>query len=198
MIFRLASGAYNRLQKYHGLAAKRAFIASVGSVGEKCVVKHPYYLHGPQYISIGNNFIAGPGLRVEAYDKFYEQIFQPVIIIGENVVVNFNLHIGAINRIEIGDDVLIGSNVLITDHSHGCLSTEESSIAPRLRPLSSKGPTIIENKVWIGEGACILAGVTVGEGAIIGANAVVTRDVAPGAIIGGVPGKVISSLRESR
>lgn len=57
-----------------------------------------------------------------------------------------------------------------------------------------KGPVVIGNNVWIGESARILSGVTIGDGAIIGANAVVTHDVPSGAVVGGVPAKVIKMM----
>lgn len=79
------------------------------------------------------------------------QSFKPRIIIGKNVCFNFRCHIGAINEIIISDNVLIGSNVLITDHGHGTTSKEETSIPPYQRSLYSKGSVIIEDNVWIGE-----------------------------------------------
>jgi acetyltransferase-like isoleucine patch superfamily enzyme len=56
---------------------------------------------------------------------------------------------------------------------------------------ASKGPTLIGNDVWIGHGACVLSGVTVGHGAIIGARSVVARDVAPYTIVGGNPARIL-------
>jgi acetyltransferase-like isoleucine patch superfamily enzyme len=176
-----------------GLAAEE-FRSLVGDLGSGCRVRHPFYLRNPNYFKIGSNFRAEPGLRIEAWDEHAGRRFQPTVRIGDSVGLNWNVHIGAINRIEIHDNVLIGSHVLITDHSHGFLQPCDLSEPPRLRRLFSKGPVIIENDVWIGEGACILSGVRVGRGAVIGANAVVTSDVPPGGIVGGVPAKVIKSM----
>ncbi len=107
------------------------------------------------------------------------------------MIVNYHVHIGAISRLEIGNNVLIGSHVLIIDHEHGKSTAEEIIQPPVSRPLISKGPVVIEDNVWIGEGACVLPGVRVGQNAIIGANSVVTRDVAPGDIVGGTPAQTI-------
>jgi acetyltransferase-like isoleucine patch superfamily enzyme len=107
------------------------------------------------------------------------------------VNINFDCHIGAINEIRIGDNVLIASKVFISDHSHGDTSTEHMNIAPLKRPVVSTGPIIINNNVWIGEGASILANITIGESAIVGTNAVVTKDVPPFAVVGGVPAKIL-------
>ena len=105
----------------------------------------------------------------------------------------YDVHIGAVGHLRIGHDVLIGSRVLITDHGHGDASPASLGLRPIDRPLVSRGPTVIDAEVWVGEGACILAGVRVGRGAIVGANAVVTRDVPPGTVVVGVPARAIAS-----
>lgn len=150
-------------------------------------VKFPFHCIGSQYIKIGHNFHAGAGFRIEAWDCYQDIKYAPEIEIGDNVCVNNNVHIGAINKIWIRDNVLIGSNVLITDHTHGCCSKEELAIPPIERKLFSKGPVVIENNVLIGENVCILPGVTIGSGTVIGAGAVVTRDIPENCIATGVP-----------
>jgi acetyltransferase-like isoleucine patch superfamily enzyme len=160
-------------------------------------VKHPLHLWNPQYLRIGKGFSAGPGLRIEAWDVFEGQYFLPEIVIGDHVSLNWNVHIGAIGRIEIHDNVLIGSNVLITDHGHGSTGAAEGAQPPRLRPLSSKGPVIIQENVWIGENVSILANVTIGRGAVIGANSVVTKDVPEYATVGGAPAKILKTMHKA-
>ena len=90
--------------------------------------------------------------------------------------------------------MLTGRYVYISDNSHGKNIESELNTPPSLRPLYAKGPVVIGNNVWIGESARILSGVTIGDGAIIGANAVVTHDVPSGAVVGGVPAKVIKMM----
>jgi acetyltransferase-like isoleucine patch superfamily enzyme len=88
----------------------------------------------------------------------------------------------------------MGRKVFITDNSHGSFTREQLDIRPNYRPLISKGPVIIEENVWIGEMVCIMPGVTIGRGSIIGANAVVTKSIPPYSIAAGVPAKVIKQL----
>jgi acetyltransferase-like isoleucine patch superfamily enzyme len=165
-------------------------LVAVGSVKR---IMAPYYLKGCKHITIGTDFSAGAGLRMEAWDKYYIYTYSPSIIIGNNVSLNFNVHIGAINRVEIHDNTLIGSNVLIIDHQHG--DQQKSISAPyKYSPLCSKGPVIIEENVWVGEGACIMPNITIGKNAIVGANAVVTQNVAPATIVAGIPAKRIKSV----
>ena len=104
------------------------------------------------------------------------------------------MHITAIDGIEIGDELLTGSNVLITDNAHGLFDWSVMTVPPVERPLVSKGKVRIGSHVWIGNNVCVLPGVTIGDGAVIGANSVVTHDVPPGAMAVGMPAKVIKQV----
>ena len=117
---------------------------------------------------------------------------QPQIVIGDGCSIGDGAHITAIDRIELGRNVLTGKYVLITDNAHGDADPALLDIAPNRRPLVSKGPVVIEDNVWIGEKASILSGVRIGRGAIIGAGAVVTKDVPAGCMALGVPARVVS------
>ena len=150
-------------------------------------VKYPCRIIGEKYIKISSNFHAGPSLRLEAWDSYGGEKYNPEVIIGSDVCFNSNVHIGAINFISIGNRVLVGSNVLITDHTHGQSSMADLSIPPLERKLFSKGPIVIEDDVLIGDNVCILPGVKIGKSSIIGAGAVVTKDVPPFSIAKGVP-----------
>lgn len=187
---------YLRFRDALDRAAVKAFTAEIKSVGPGCRVCHPYYLRNPQRIRIGRGFSAQAGLRIEAWDIYGDQNYDPRIVIGDNVIMNYDVHIGAVATLEIGNNVLVGSHVLITDHSHGILTADETSVPPARRPLFSKGPVTIDDNVWIGEGVCILAGVSVGKNAIIGANSIVTHDVPSGWVVGGVPAKPLFNLAD--
>lgn len=107
-------------------------------------------------------------------------------------------HITSANGITIGKNLLTGRFVLISDNSHGQnKSAKELNIAPLQREIYSKGKVVIGDNVWIGDKATILAGVTIGDGAIIAANAVVTKDVPAFSVAAGVPAKVIDSRNAS-
>ncbi len=160
----------------------------------KIKLEYPAFIVGHRYISIGKNFSSRGRLRIEAYDTFLQQQFSPSIIIGNNVCFNFDCHVGCIDKVIIKDNVLIGSRVLIIDHAHGELIKDYLNVAPALRNLTSKGPVVIEENVWIGEGAAILPNVTVGANSVIGANAVVTKDVPANSIAIGIPARVIKTI----
>lgn len=156
-------------------------------------LKMPFYVLGHKYITIGDGFVADAGFRIECWDKYNNQIFTPSVIIGDNVSFNYRCHIGCINQIIIGNNVLFGSQVLITDHSHGG-ENDEQEITPKMKNLYSKGPVIIEDNVWIGEGVCILPNVRIGANSVIGANAVVIKDIPPYSVAVGNPARVVKKM----
>ncbi len=142
----------------------------------------------PDSIQIGSNFSAGRGVWLESVNGLGK------IIIGANVNFSDYVHVGSTNRIRICDGVLLGSKVLLSDHSHGTINSFTEpyvNLAPNMRPLVSKGPIVIGARVWLGDGVCVLAGVTIGEGAVVGANSVVVRDVPPRTVWAGVPARQI-------
>lgn len=155
------------------------------------VVRSPFYIRGKQYIQWGENFTAGVGLRIDVLSS--DNSGRPKLIIGNNVQVNDYVHIGVVNSIKIGNSVLIASKVFITDHNHGSYSGQihdTPNDSPIARQLCSS-PVVINDRVWIGESVTILQGIEIGEGAIIAANSVVTKNVPPNVIVAGNPCKVI-------
>ena len=160
---------------------------------EGCIIS-PHELMGEKYISIGNNTTINKGVILTAWDKYGNQTFTPSITIGNNCSIGEHAHITACKEIIIGNNVLTGRRVYISDNAHGKSSKKEIDNPPIHRPLHIKGSVIIEDNVWIGERACILSGVHIGKGAIIAANAVVTHDVPAACIAGGVPAKIIKVI----
>jgi len=169
-------------------------VNSFASVGLKPIFRYPLYIKGAESIKIGNNFYTGPGFRIEVWNTDKNEKNNIIIEIGNNVSFNFNCHIGAINKIMIKDNVMVGSNVLITDHSHGTNTGKETETPTWERPLFSKGHVIIEDNVWIGENVCILPNVTIGKNSIIGCNSVINKNIPPNVIAAGNPAKIIKEL----
>ena len=116
------------------------------------------------------------------------QEFDPVIRIGDRVSVTGSLTIGAVNRVEIGDDALLASHIFISDNQHGRSSTD---LPFKYQQLEKISPVTIGRGCWIGEHVVIMPGVTVGEMSIVGANSVVAESVPPRCIVVGCPARVV-------
>lgn len=160
--------------------------------GKGALLGYSPSLYGQKYITVGDGTTFLPSIRLSA--NFVEGT-EPKIKIGKNCQFGRYTHITAIRNIEIGDNVLTGSFVLITDNAHGSSSKRQLNLNPLDRPLVSTGKVVIENNVWIGERAIILPGVKIGSGAIIAANAVVTKDVPAMCIAAGIPAKVVKEIK---
>lgn len=165
--------------------------------GCRSYIEYPFIMRGGKYIQLGENVRIHKYLQLDAIDNHNGVRFTPRIIIGNNVSINYNVHIGACNEIIIEDGVLIASKVFITDHYHGMTDYGTLKIPPSERVLYSKGRVVIEREAWIGEGVAIMPGVRIGRNAVIGANSVVTHDIPAYSIAVGVPAKVISDNRSS-
>ena len=136
----------------------------------------------PENISLGNLVSIMHYCCLYAHDKGQ-------INLGNRVSLNSNVLIDASQngQIDLGNDVLIGPNVVLRASNH----RYESKSIPIIQQGHSGGKIVIEDDVWIGANVVILPNVLVGKGAVIGAGAVVNRDIPPYALAGGVPAKII-------
>ena len=121
------------------------------------------------------------------FPPFYTD-FGKNITIGKNVFINSGCRFQDQGGITIGDDVLLGHNVVLATLNHDPVVARRASMLP--------APIVIGDKVWIGANATVLPGVTIGKGAIVAAGAVVHRDVPPFTVVGGVPARILRELTE--
>lgn len=108
--------------------------------------------------------------------------------IGKNVFINAGCKFQDQGGITIGDGSLIGHNVVLATLNHSLLASKRANLIP--------APIRIGKNVWIGANAVVLPGVTIGDGAVIAAGAVVTRNVEANTVVGGVPAKVIRRIAQ--
>ena len=161
----------------------------------KSIIKLPFKkILGAKYISIGDNVTIHDSVVLTAWDNYLGEKFKPDISIGDGSSIGGECHISSINKIIIGKNVLLGRKITLVDNSHGLLTKEDLKLKPAGRNLVSTGPIIINSNVWMGDKVTVLAGVTIGENSIIGAHAVVTRDVPPNSVVVGIAGRVIKKI----
>jgi lipopolysaccharide O-acetyltransferase len=155
------------------------------------IIRLPFDIRNKKNIKIGKNFTAGFGCRIEALPLNKDN--QICISIGNDVQINDYVHIGSVGSILIGNNVLMASKIYISDHNHGSYD-ELKSDHPMSIPLERESickPVVIGDNVWLGESVCVLPGVTIGEGCVIGALSVVSKNIPPFSIAVGNPAKVV-------
>lgn len=119
------------------------------------------------------------------FPPFYTD-FGKNITVGKNVFINACCHFQDQGGITLGDNCLVGHNVVFATLNHGFAPEERQSMLP--------APIVVGRNVWIGSNSTILQGVTIGDNSIIAAGSVVTKDVPANAIVAGVPARFIRSI----
>ena len=171
------------IRKKIGVLKKKKFAL----FGVNSVIEKPYLqLSGLNGISIGDDVTILKNCRFAVYGN----ITKPSIIVGNRCYIGFGFTAlsTANSKIEIGNDVLFASNVLITSENHGINPEIETPYMNQ--PLLCK-PVNIGDGTWIGEKVSILSGVNIGKKCVIGTNAVVTKDIPDYSIAVGIPAKVV-------
>lgn len=162
-----------------------------GACGSRSVMVRPFTLVGGRYAGIGNNVTIYEGARIEAFRPLDGQYS---LEIGSDSVIHRGVHIGAVESVRIGVGVLMAAGCYVTDHDHDWRNPTEPAISNGRVEIS---PTAIGDYCWLGERVMVLKGVTVGEGAVIGAGSIVTKSIPPHVVAVGSPAKVIRRWNRS-
>jgi acetyltransferase-like isoleucine patch superfamily enzyme len=187
-------------------AVARATLPKFGNTPQDVEIALPRTIMNPERIFLGEGVRLGPGtslMAIKSYPSLWmqhpegkqiQQQFEPKITIGNRVTATANLQIGAHHEVIIEDDVLLASNIHMTDGLH---SYEHAHEPYKYQGIFKIAPIVIKRGCWIGQNVVILPGVTIGEYSIIGANSVVTKSVPAKCIAVGAPAKVIRKWHET-
>jgi acetyltransferase-like isoleucine patch superfamily enzyme len=148
---------------------------------------------GPLFLGSGLELQVGRKGRVE-FGRFVWigegtkiRCHEGVVEIGAKTVMGQECTISAYKRVRIGEQCVIADRAMFIDFDHGVVEVE--------RPIRRQGiytrEVEVGSNVWIGYGACILRGVSVGDNSIVGTNSVVTKDVPANAVVAGVPARIV-------
>lgn len=161
------------------LALRGAKVGPKASVGTRCKVDRPWCISlGERFVAEDNVYlkIAADGARLE---------------LGEHVFVGRGSEFDVVEHVSVGSHTVIAPGCFITDHNHGI-----SGVRRIDEQSCSAEPVTIGRDVWLGANVVVVAGVKIGDGAIVGASAVVTRNVPDMAVVAGVPAKVLRYRNE--
>lgn len=162
--------------------------------GEGSAVAFPQgTLLGERWISIGHFTLIGPHATISAgFVPERDLGPDPIVRIGNGVVLGRGSHIVGHQSIDIGDDVYTGPYIYITDQNHGY--TDPDTPIGKQWPVNE--PVTVGAGSWIGTGAVILPGASIGRNVVIAAGTVVRGDVPDHCVVAGVPGRVVRRLDE--
>ena len=152
-------------------------ISSFKKAGEKCKVADSACILQPGLVSLGDNVVIYHGVYIQSNNE--------EVIIGSNT--HFAPYAILYGPLEVGNNCAIAAHVVFASISNGYSQVD----TPFVQQPAIKKKIIIEDNVWIGANAVIIQGVKIGTGSIIGAGAVVTKNVEPYSVMGGVPAKLI-------
>ena len=190
----LGSGGYKRKTKLARLTQNSFFSYSATIEHESLHVENQVYI-GNQvvFFDVNGDGLIHIGSRSCIHDStILETGTGGSITVGTNTHIQPRCHIAAYDQpISIGDDVQIAQGVGLYNYNHG----SELGKKMREQAVTSKGPIVIGNDVWIGYGATILENIHIGDGAVVAAGAVVADDVPQNSIVAGVPAKLVGNRK---
>ena len=175
-------------QRLHTALVKARFAAW----GRGSRIEHSSKLVSPRLVCVGDDVYICEHAWLNAKDDRGDG--KPTLHIGTGTYIGRFVHINAWRNVTLGRDVLIADRVFISDCGH---QFADPSVPIRKQPDPYVGAVNLKDGCWIGVGAVVMPGVTVGRNAVVAANAVVTRDVADHTVVGGVPARIIKETNAS-
>ena len=160
-----------------------------GAWGHGSRIEHSSKLIEPGLVHVGANVFICEHAWLNAKDDRGDGA--PTLHIGDGTYIGRFVHINAWRSVTLGRDVLIADRVFISDCGH---QYEDPTVPIRHQPDPFRGAVHLLDGCWIGIGAVILPGVTVGRNAVVAANAVVTRDVPDHTVVGGSPARILKRI----
>jgi acetyltransferase-like isoleucine patch superfamily enzyme len=186
--------ARNRMltPRYALLALRWARRRLFTQAGRRWRTDGPLFLGGGLELQVGRSGRIEFGRFAWIGDGTKIRCHEGVVEIGAKTVMGQECTISAYRRVRIGEECVIADRAMFIDFDHGVVEVE--------RPIRLQGiykrDVEVGNNVWVGYGACILRGVSIGDNSVIGTNAVVTKDVPANAVVGGIPARIIR-MREA-
>lgn len=174
--------------QFRFLTSRLKYGHSFGRLGKGCNIHKPLYIMGKKHIFFGGGVTILPNARIEAITSYNGQTYSPKITVGDRTSFGQNLHLCSCQEVTIGNDVTFSANIYIADVAHDYRKIG----VPILQQELLVKPTRIGDHCFIGYGACIHPGVTLGKQCIVGSNAVVLAGDYPDfSVLAGVPAKIV-------
>lgn len=182
------------------------YIALLSSIPTEIGIRLRYFAYKPLFKSVEGKFKIDSGVTIYGFknislgenitimkNSYIYSHDGGELIIGNNFILNTNSQLGAsFGKIVIGDNCSIASNCVLRASNHNFNNPN----IPIREQGHSYGEIILEDDIWIGANCVVTANTKIGKGSVIGAGSVVTKDIEPYSIVGGVPAKLIKRRGE--
>lgn len=165
------------------------------SIGKKASIKPPFRYANLDQIVLGNNVTINSNCWIQSVRHKSTKKNIPKVIIGDHVSIGMNATISAAKNIIVEEYVFTARNVYISDHKH---KYDDISMPISIQSIDNIADVRIGKYTWLGQNSVVMPGVTIGRHCIIGANAVVTKDVPDYSVVVGVPAKIIKQYDQNR
>jgi lipopolysaccharide O-acetyltransferase len=163
------------------------------SFGTKTVLMYPLRLDGEKRIVVGDRVFIGPGSWLQALDDGENKSI--AVSIGGGTSMAGACVISAVRSVQLEDNVLLARNVYISDHIHRYTRRDVPVMAQGVDKIE---PVLIRRGAWLGQNVVVCPGVTIGQGAVIGANSVVVQDIPDFSVAVGAPARVVKTIRDAQ
>jgi acetyltransferase-like isoleucine patch superfamily enzyme len=158
--------------------------------GKNTVLMYPIRLNGEERIAIGDQVFIGSGSWLQTLpDRENEAV---AVSIGKGTSFAGACVISAVRSVTLEENVLLARNVYISDHIHKYTDTGVPVIAQGMDKIL---PVLIKRGAWLGQNVVVCPGVTIGVGAVVGANSVVTKSIPDYCVAAGAPARVLKTIR---
>src|SRR6185437_9499279 len=161
--------------------------------GKRTVLMCPLRLSGENRIAIGDHVFIGPGSWLQTLPDGDNK--SVAVSIGRGTSIVGDCVISAVRSVHLEENVLLARNVYISDHMHKYSDTETPVIAQGVERIE---PVLVKRGAWLGQNVVVCPGVTIGAGAVVGANSVVARDIPDFSVAVGAPARVVKTIRDFR
>lgn len=162
--------------KAYEIISQNIYSRAFAGFGKNSTIVAPLKLRGIERIALGKDVAIFE-------DAWLQTEPEATLSIGDSTYIGHRSHLHAVNDVTIGAHCILADNVMVNSGEH---ETEN------IHNIVSRGSIQIGDRVFLGQNVSVLAGVEIGNGAFVAAGAVVTKDVPAGAVVGGVPAKIIS------
>ena len=188
-IGKLFSATYRWTKRIQGKAFSIMMSGSFANFGKKSVIMCPIRIYGEERIQIGDRVFIGSNSWLQTLPDGENK--SVAISIGDGTSIAGLCVISAVCRVILEEDVLLARNVYISDHMHRYTDTGSPIKAQGLDKIA---PVLIRRGAWIGQNVVICPGVTIGIGAVIGANSIVNEDIQDYCVAAGSPARVVKKI----